>query len=90
MCIAFIPDLRSYRIWDSFGNICIFMFLEAKKIHFRCAVYVVVWVDQPSGMYRVCGVRSVAPGDHHRCDSKKKEFMAAMGIWRVAVNVYDR
>ena len=45
---------------------------------------------QPSGMYRVCGVRSVAPGDHHRCDPKKKEFMAAMGIWRVAVNVYDR
>lgn len=38
----------------------------------------------------VCGVRSVAPGDHHRCDPKKKEFMAAMGIWRVAVNVYDR
>ena len=66
------------------------MFLEAKKIHSRCAVYVVVWVDQPSGMYRVCGVRSVAPGDHHRCDPKKKEFMAAMGIWRVAVNVYDR
>lgn len=56
------------------------MFLEAKKIHFRCAVYVVVWVDQPSGMYRVCGVRSVAPGDHHRCDLKRKNSWPLWGF----------
>lgn len=90
MRIAFIPDLRSDRIWDSFGNICIFMLLEAKKIHFRCAVYIIIWADQPSGMYRLCGVRSVALGDHDSCDPKKKEFMAVMGIWRAAAHVCDR
>lgn len=92
-CFCVLPLYPIYGLTEFGIPLVIYAFLcfwKRKKIHFRCAVYVVVWVDQPSGMYRVCGVRSVAPGDHHRCDPKKKEFMAAMGIWRVAVNVYDR
>lgn len=39
-----------------------------------------VWTHQPFGVYGICGVRSVAPGDHHRCDPKRKNSWLLWGF----------
>lgn len=92
-CFCVLPLYPIYGLTEFGIPLVIYAFLcfwKRKRFIFAVLSTLLFGLTSHSGMYRVCGVRSVAPGDHHRCDPKKKEFMATMGIWRAAVNVYDR
>lgn len=92
-CFCVLPLYPIYGLTEFGIPLVIYAFLcfwKRKRFIFAVLSTLLFGLTSHLVCYRVCGVRSVAPGDHHRCDPKKKEFMAAMGIWRVAVNVYDR